>query len=230
MKEQEDIVVFIISGEAKCSECGENLGTKAWITHTKDKEVLCLACADLAHLEFLPSGDAAVTRRARKHSTLSAVILKWHRKRKHYERQGVLIEKEALEKAEKDCLADHEARERRRKRAAARRAELDQKYIKQFAQYIRKLYPGCSIGTEFSIAEHACEKYSGRIGRSRVAKSFDEQAITLAVIAHIRHAETEYDSLIAMGYDRFDAREQVRDRIDEILAKWEKVGMLPTGK
>jgi hypothetical protein len=48
----------------------------------------------------------------------------------------------------------------------------------------------------------------------------DEQAITLAVTAHIRHTETEYDSLLAQGYDRFDARQVVRGQIEEILETW----------
>jgi len=33
----------------------------------------------------------------------------------------------------------------------------------------------------------------GRGGRSAAAKSFDEEAVRLAVIAHIRHRETDYD-------------------------------------
>ena len=37
---------------------------------------LCLACADLDHLVFLPSGDAALTRRAKKASGLSAVVVR----------------------------------------------------------------------------------------------------------------------------------------------------------
>jgi len=54
-------------------------------------------------------------------------------------------------------------------------------------------------GREQVIAEHACQKYSGRAGRSANAKALDEKAITLAVIAHIRHAETDYDNLLAQG-------------------------------
>ena len=90
--------VFITTGESSCSECGENLGRKAWITLVEGKGALCLACADLDHLLFLPAGDAALTRRARKHSTLSAVVLRWSRARKRYERQGLLVEGEALER------------------------------------------------------------------------------------------------------------------------------------
>jgi hypothetical protein len=42
---------------------------------------VCLDCADLGHLEFLPSGDAALTRRARKASRLSAVVVCWNTRR-----------------------------------------------------------------------------------------------------------------------------------------------------
>ena len=101
-----DLTVFITTGESTCAECGEDLGRHAWITLTRDKGALCLACADLDHLIFLPAGDAALTRRARKYSTLAAVVLRWSRARKRYERQGLLVEAEALEKAEQECLAD----------------------------------------------------------------------------------------------------------------------------
>jgi len=104
---------------------GEDLGRKAWITLEKDRGALCLSCADLDHLVFLPSGDAALTRRARKHSMLSAVVLKWSRARKRYERQGLLVEDQALEQAERECLADSEVRARRKEREAERRAEMD---------------------------------------------------------------------------------------------------------
>ena len=82
----EELKVFISTRESTCGECGENLGSKAWITLVEEKGALCLACADLDHLVFLPSGDAALTRRAKQHSTLSAVVLKWSRARKRYDR------------------------------------------------------------------------------------------------------------------------------------------------
>ena len=85
MKQTTDLKVFISTRASSCNECGENLGRKAWITLVKDKGALCLACADLDHLIFLPAGDAALTRRSRKHSTLVAVVLKWSRARKRYE-------------------------------------------------------------------------------------------------------------------------------------------------
>lgn len=92
-----DLNVFITAGESVCSECGEELGRHAWITLVQDQGALCLSCADMDHLIFLPSGDAALTRRAGKYSTLSAVVLKWSRARKRYERQGLLVEEAALQ-------------------------------------------------------------------------------------------------------------------------------------
>jgi hypothetical protein len=219
-----DLAVFITVSESSCSECGEDLGRRAWITLIEGKGALCLSCADLDHLVFLPAGDAALTRRSRKHSTLSAVVLRWSRARKRYERQGLLVEAEALEQAEQECLADEEVRARRREREAARRAELDQQYVQQFAGRVRALYPHCPSGREVAIAEHACLKYSGRVGRSAAARSFDEQAIRLAVLAHVRHTETPYDELLASGCDRWEARAQVEGTVARVLSRWAEAG------
>ena len=218
---ESDIKVFITTGNASCGECGEDLGRTAWITLVEGKGALCLSCADLDHLLFLPAGDTALTRRARKHSTLSAVVLRWSRARKRYERQGLLVEAEALERAEQECLADEAARERRREREAERREELDQQYVQQFAERVRALYPRCPRGRAVAIAEHACLKYSGRVGRSAAAKSFDEQAVRLAVAAHVRHTETEYGGLLASGLDRWEARGEVEGTVARVLAAWE---------
>ena len=221
MNRNEELRVFISNRESTCGECGENLGLKAWITLTRDKGALCLACADLDHLVFLSSGDAALTKRARKHSTLSAVVLKWSRARKQYERQGLLIEAEGLERAEEECLADSEVRARRRERDAIRREELDRRYMDQFAERVRELFSGCPAGREFRIAEHACLKYSGRVGRTSSAKALDEEAVRLAVVAHIRHRETKYDELLARGHDRWEARAEVEATVNQILRRWE---------
>ena len=199
MEKPDEIKVFITNRESKCDDCGENLGRQAWITLQRDKGALCLTCADLDHLTFLPTGDAALTRRARKYSLLSAVVLKFSRARRRYERQGLLVEETALQQAETECLADSEIRSRRAERERIRREDLDQQYIEAFAQHVRELFPHCPPGRELEIAEHACRKYSGRVGLSAAAKTFDEQAVRLAVIAHIRHRETNYDQLLGNG-------------------------------
>lgn len=219
-QQKEEIRVFISHRESVCDECHEELGRKAWITLVRDKGALCLACADLDQLVFLPSGDAALTRRAKKHSVLSAVVLKWSRARKRYERQGLLVEERALELAEDECLADADLRARRREREAERRAELDETFVDRFAARIREVFPRLVTGREQKIAEHACLKYSGRIGRSALGKNLDGQAVRLAVIAHIRHNETNYDELLGSGWERSDARGAVAEQVDAILNRW----------
>jgi hypothetical protein len=217
----EELKVFISHRESTCGECGEHLGAKAWITLAGEKGALCLACADLDHLLFLPSGNVVLTRRARKYSTLSAVVLQWSRARKRYERQGLLVEAQGLEQAEAECLADSDVRERQRAREAARREVLDHQYTDQFAARVRALFPECPAGRERDIAEHACLKYSGRVGRSAAAKALDEAVARLAVIAHVRHRETKYDELLARGYDRWEARAAVEEVVRQVLQRWE---------
>jgi hypothetical protein len=221
MSKGNDIVVFISTRNATCWECKQELGRRAWITLDRKKNALCLNCADLDHLVFLPSGDAALTRRSRKYSGLSAVVVKWSSARKRYERQGLLIENEALERAEKECAVDEETRKLARARAAARRAELDLEYIQRFAGCVREIYVYCPTGRENLIAEHACRKYSGRVGRSAAAKALDEAAVRLAVSAHVRHAETNYDELLLKGFERWDARQKVYPEVSRTLDLWE---------
>ena len=198
------------------------LGRSAWICLRGERGGLCLSCADLDHLVFLPAGDTALTRRARKHSTLSAVVLEWSHARKRYERQGLLVEEDALASAESECLADADARARRAGRDAQRRGELDQAYIEGFGRRVRELFPGCPSGRERTIAEHACLKYSGRVGRSAAAKSYDEEAVRLAVLSHIRHVETPYDKLLASGRDRHEARRAIDAQVRSVLAAWQR--------
>lgn len=218
--EKDNLKVFISSKESVCDECKEDLVRGAWITLVHDKGALCLSCADLNHLTFLPSGDVALSRRSRKNSKLSAVVLKWSQARKRYERQGLLVEEEALKIAEEECLVDSEARARQRERERERREILDRKYAERFAERIREFFPQCPAKTEKKIAEHACLKYSGRVGRCAKAKDLDEEAVRLAVIAHIRHEHTPYDTLLAKGDDRWDARNEVEEKVQQLLISW----------
>ena len=130
------------------------------------------------------------------------------------------MEEEALAQAEADCLADSEVRQRRNERARERRAELDEEFVREFAKRIRATFSKCPEGREQIIAEHACLKYSGRVGRSAGAKSYEEGMVRLAVMAHVRHRETNYDSLLAKGWSRGEARSQVRDRVEAVLKDW----------
>jgi hypothetical protein len=214
-----EILVFVVGRDTKCSECGEELWSGSFLRLEKDR-ALCLSCADLDHLVYLPSGDMALTRRSKKYSKIHAKVLKWSHTRKRYERQGVLVEQEAIERAEKDCLVDAPKRELQRQREKIKREGQDQKYREEYARQIRNLFPNCPESEEFKITKHACQKYSGRVGRSAASKEFDPQAITLAVQAYIRHEYTNYDELLMTGWERFEAREAIRNQVEEIFSQW----------
>ncbi len=80
-----------------CAGCGRDDDP---LLRLEDEQPFCMTCADLDHLIFLAAGNTALTRRARKASTLSAIVIRWSRSRKRYERQGLLVERAALEAAE----------------------------------------------------------------------------------------------------------------------------------
>ncbi len=52
---------------------------------------------------------------------------------------------------------------------------------------------------------------------SEAARSFDENAVRIAVEAHIRHAETEYDELLMSGCERWEARDKVDSKVQQVL-------------
>jgi hypothetical protein len=49
------------------------------------EKALCLSCADLDHLVYLPQGNTAMTRRASKYTTLRAILVRFSRSRQRYE-------------------------------------------------------------------------------------------------------------------------------------------------
>jgi hypothetical protein len=199
-----------------CAECG---GTGD-LLRMDDAGPLCLTCADLDHLAFLPAGDAALTRRATKASGLSAVVVRWSRSRKRYERQGVLVEDRALALAEEQCLSDQDARMRRRERDRERRTGADEEFQARLAEEITRLFPECPPERAAAIARHTGSRGSGRVGRSAAGRALDENAINLAVTASVRHQDTAYDALLMSGLPRDAARDRVRPAIDQVLTAW----------
>lgn len=219
-----ELVVFEkVSDDGNCSECGVELPTGNYLIMEKAKP-LCLSCADLDQLVFLPAGDMALTRRARKYSRLAAVVVRFNRRRKRYERQGLLVLPEAIAKAEAECAADAPERAAARARAAVAREAEDREFITAMAEGIAQRYPGCPAAEARRIAAHAGQRSSGRVGRSAAGRELAPGALDLAVIAHIRHEHTDYDLLLMQGTERLEARCQVREKIDDLLAKWGEGG------
>ncbi len=95
--------LFALSRPSRCYGCDSKLvvGDIAKLNkkNEDEKEVFCLSCAGLSGMELLPSGNAAVTRLAKKYSTKHFVVMRWSEVWKTYERQGLLVEVEALKQA-----------------------------------------------------------------------------------------------------------------------------------
>jgi hypothetical protein len=216
-----DLVVVFSARDWTCGSCGVPAPAGSLLFQEDDRQ-LCLSCADFDHLAFLPSGNAALSRRAKQESTLSVLVMRFNKRRKRYERQGILVEETALERAESQCLADEDLRARRRERDAARRAEQDVEFQAAMAVQIRRLFPGCAEERARAIAEHAGTRGSGRVGRSAAGRALDEGAVRLAVIASIRHGDTDYDELLMAGVPRAEARDRIRPGLERVLARWER--------
>jgi hypothetical protein len=219
LQESPKPVVFEVLRDSQCSECGAEITQNSLLFMEADQP-LCITCTGWDDLEFLPAGDMALTRRASKYSGRSAVVVRFSRSRKRYERQGILVELAALEKAESECAEDAEARAAARVREAARRREQDRELIVRMARQVGLLFPGCPQPELTAIAEHTATRGSGRVGRTEAGRELQERALTAAVIAAVRHKHTEYDVLLARGMDRTTARQQVADKIQEILKAW----------
>jgi hypothetical protein len=211
--------VFQILKDSQCSECGAEIAQGSFLL-MEAGQPLCLPCARLDDLEFLPSGEAALTRRAAKYSGRTAVVVRFSRSRGRYERQGILVETAALEQAEGECAADAKERASARARGAERRRAQDRELVVRMAQQIGELYPGCPPPEAAAIAAHTAVRGSGRVGRTAAGRNLDEGALAAAVAAAVRHTHTNYDELLAAGLDRDLARRRVADRVQEILAAW----------
>ncbi len=216
-----ELCVFIqTSDETICQECGTHL-ERGQIFCLERQEPLCLDCADLSHLEFLPSGDATLTRRAKKASPLHAVVLQFNRSRKRYERRGLLVSQQSIAEAEESMLQDADKRQSQRQVAAVRRNQADVALVAKMTEVIACLFPSCPAASAKVIAQHTAQRGSGRVGRSAAGREADERAVRLAVIAHIRHEHTNYDDLLMKGVARDEARQMIRMTVDKVASQWE---------
>ncbi len=72
--------------------------------------------------------------------------------------------------------------------------------------------------------ERALRRLAPRIPPHEFAATIDHAvtrtAAWLSLVAYVRHALTEYDDLLAQGYDQESARFFVAAEIDAILGSW----------
>jgi len=191
-----------------------------FVAESEKSRGTCFKCSNFRHYGLLPSGNAAMTRRSKKHSARCGVVQEWNQRQKRYERKGQYVEPNAIVLAKTECEADQAQRNAKNAKAAVIRDVKDKAYIIEFSKAIRKRYPNCPLKRELKIAEHACEKYSGRVGRTASAKEFNAKMIDLAVEAHIRHSETNYDNEFGKGKRKKEIRSDLKFEIKAKMSQW----------
>jgi len=92
------VVIQPLNDDWKCHRCGDS----GELLIMEKPGPACLRCAGLADLEFLPAGDALLTRRVKAKSARHAVVVRFSRSRRRYERQGLLVEPQALALAQQE--------------------------------------------------------------------------------------------------------------------------------
>ena len=62
--------------------------------------------------------------------------------------------------------------------------------------------------------------HRGTRHRPAAGRALDADAVRLAVVASVRHVDTDYDELLVAGVDRESARAQVQKRVEDVLNAW----------
>jgi hypothetical protein len=78
---------------------------------------------------------------------------------------------------------------------------------------LRRLAPKIPPHEFGAVVDHAVDSRGLRMGAP-------ETAAWLSLVAYVRHALTDYDDLLAQGYDQDSARFFVADEIETVLARW----------
>jgi hypothetical protein len=84
---------------------------------------------------------------------------------------------------------------------------------KDIESALRRLAPRIPAHEFAATVDHAL--ISKGLGRAAA-----DTAAWLSLVAYVRHALTEYDELLAQGYDQESARHFVAAEIDGILESW----------
>lgn len=101
-KDPKNNVVFQLNRSSHCYGCDERMvaGEIVLLKYKdEDKEALCASCAGIDEYEVVQSGSADLTRLATKYSSVRYIIMRWSDLWKAYERQGILVEAEAIARA-----------------------------------------------------------------------------------------------------------------------------------
>jgi hypothetical protein len=102
-----------------------------------------------------------------------------------------------------------------RRAAVQKRDALD---IAKTTKELRSQFPKMPGSERELILKHGFKKHSRRVGRT--ASLTLEKKVMLAVIAHVRHTHTEYDTLLRKGQTRELARVAIWRKIENVMREW----------
>ena len=156
--------------------------------------------------EFLPSGDAFVTRRVKAAGVYWKLWRPRGRNRPHRRLLGLLAPAAVIEAAQAEAASSEAARSGRRAQGAAYRARKEDTYRQELTEAIIDYlgfapeHGDLAQAIAAEAARRAAEVGSGRVGRTRTIEI--DQRAALAARALIRHRYTDYeDRLVQEVWD-----------------------------
>jgi len=156
--------------------------------------------------EFLPRGSAFITRQVKKgpHWVLKG---RYNRKGGYRPVKGVYASHSAIRKAQAEAAASEAKRRKARQKSQIYRQKADRKYHQTFEKACLEFlnfapaYSDLAREIATGTTTWACEKHSGRVGRTNQKSLMDKAG--LAVRAYIRHRYTDYESNLPVFSDYY---------------------------
>jgi hypothetical protein len=176
--------------------------------------------------EFLPTGDAFVTRRVKAAGVYWNLWRPRGRNRPHRRKLGLLAPITAIDSALTEALRTNDQRGRKREANARHRDKMEDAYRAEFTEVIvawlnfAPEYAELATKIATAAADRAVVVGSGRVGRTKLL-SIEERA-GLAARATIRHEFTDYDERLAeldpfeAEFDDFEYRNIKRGAHDDV--------------
>ena len=78
---------------------------------------------------------------------------------------------------------------------------------------LRRLAPNIPPHEFGAVIDHALDSVG-------LTSAVPDTAAWLSLVAYVRHTFTDYDALLAQGYDRDSARHFVAEEMTEVLREW----------
>jgi hypothetical protein len=178
--------------------------------------------------EFLPSGDAFVTRRVKAAGVYWKLWRPRGRNRPHRRPLGLLAPAAVIEAAHAEAVSSEAARSGRRAQGAAYRARKEGTYRQELTEAIIDYlgfapeHGDLAQAIAAEAARRAAEVGSGSVGRTRTIEI--DQRAALAARALIRHRYTDYEDRLVQevwddGYLYREVKAGAHRVVDDFLEK-----------